>query len=186
MPTQQDAVAAARAHRRAHGAEILADFAALLAMPNVSRDVADVTANAEAIAASFRKRGVDVDVVSEGGAGPVVVGDIAGGAQGTIGLYVHYDGQPVEPGDWTFPPFTPTLCTAPLTAGGTPRPLPAAGEPIDDDWRLYAHDIAGSIGSAQPGGPSLGYRPVAKKAGQAGRCRHGQQGGADRLGCHDP
>ena len=41
-------------------------------------------------------------------------------------------------------------------------------------------------GAAQTRRAPLGRRPVGKQAQQAGRRRHGQQGGADRLGHHDP
>ncbi len=141
MSTPPQAVAAARAHRRAHGADILAEFASLLAIPNVSRDLDDVRANADAIVAAFTKRGVAVEAVALDGAGPVVLGEIAGPGP-AVGIYVHYDGQPVEPDDWSFDPFTPTLCTAPVAAGGRPRELPGRGEDIDDEWRLYARSAA--------------------------------------------
>jgi acetylornithine deacetylase/succinyl-diaminopimelate desuccinylase-like protein len=139
---QTDAVAAALRHRRGHEAEILAEFAALLAMPNVSRDVGAVRRNAEAIVGAFAARGVGLEAVSIGGAGPVIVGGIDVGASRSIGIYVHYDGQPVEPDDWTFPPFTPTLCTGPVRDGGEPRPFPAPGEAVEGDWRLYARAAA--------------------------------------------
>jgi acetylornithine deacetylase/succinyl-diaminopimelate desuccinylase-like protein len=51
---------------------------------------------------------------------------------------VHYDGQPVDPKNWTHPPFEPTLYTRAIEAGGQPRPLPRDGESIDPEWRLYA------------------------------------------------
>ena len=41
-------------------------------------------------------------------------------------------------------------------------------------------------GAAQTRRAPLGRPPVGKQAQQAGRRRHGQQGGADRLGHHDP
>jgi acetylornithine deacetylase/succinyl-diaminopimelate desuccinylase-like protein len=59
------------------------------------------------------------------------------GATRTIALYLHYDGQPADTSEWTFGPWTPTLTTAPLEAGGTPRPFPADGEAVDPEWRLY-------------------------------------------------
>ncbi len=60
------------------------------------------------------------------------------GAERTLGLYVHYDGQPVVESRWTWPPWSPTLASAALEAGGERLPLPAEGEPIDPEWRIYA------------------------------------------------
>ncbi|MCH7892221.1 MAG: hypothetical protein IH921_12030 [Gemmatimonadetes bacterium] len=43
----------------------------------------------------------------------------------------------MDPTRWTFGPWTPTLTTAALEAGGTPRAFPEPGEAIDPEWRLY-------------------------------------------------
>ena len=75
----------------------------------------------------------------DGDAPPIVFGRLdAPGAARTLALYVHYDGQPVEPSEWRHDPWTPTLYTRAMEAGGEPRPLPKAGEPVDPEWRLYA------------------------------------------------
>jgi hypothetical protein len=55
-----------------------------------------------------------------------------------LGLYAHYDGQPVTPADWTTPPFEPTL----VGPDGATVPLPAPGAPVDDEWRLRARAAA--------------------------------------------
>jgi acetylornithine deacetylase/succinyl-diaminopimelate desuccinylase-like protein len=140
------ALAAARAHREAHGAAILRDFAELLALPNVASDAAGIRANAAAIAAALARRGVRVEVLGLPGAPeapPVVYGELpAPGATRTLLLYVHYDGQPVDEARWSQPPWRPTLYTRAIEAGGTPRPLPGDGEAIDPEWRLYARSAA--------------------------------------------
>ena len=136
------AVAAARSHRDAHGHDIVAEFASLLALPNVSRDLADVRANASAIRGMFERRGVDVDVVDMPGVAPLVLGRLDVGADRTVGFYVHYDGQPIDPAEWTYPPFEPTLCSAALSDGGTPLPLPGQGQEIDGEWRIYARSAS--------------------------------------------
>jgi acetylornithine deacetylase/succinyl-diaminopimelate desuccinylase-like protein len=144
------AVAAARAWRDAHGAEILAGFADLLRRPNVASDAAGIRANAEAIAAAFRVRGAEMELLTlpdAPEAPPVVFGELAAQGDGeadgasaapTLVLYVHYDGQPVDAAKWTHPPWQPTLLTAALEAGGVPRPFPGPGEAVDPEWRLYA------------------------------------------------
>jgi len=133
----QSGVEAARHYREEHGARILRDFVELLRIPNVASDTENIRRNAETLAAEFGKRGAEMKVL--GNAPQVVLGRLdAPGATRTLGIYVHYDGQPVQEELWTHPPFEPVLLTRALEDGGTARPLPADGEPIDPEWRLYA------------------------------------------------
>ena len=139
-----EAVAAARAWRDAHAPEILADFARLLALPNVASDRDGIRANARAIAGELERRGFAVEIAAPPGAPeapPVVFAELPAevpGAERTAVLYAHYDGQPVEVERWTNPPWSPTLYTRAIEAGGERRPLPAPGEAVDPDWRIYA------------------------------------------------
>ncbi|MFG0258499.1 MAG: M20/M25/M40 family metallo-hydrolase [Phycisphaerales bacterium JB043] len=73
-------------------------------------------------------------------AAPIVFGSLTSpGATRTIALYIHYDGQPVDPEMWqTGDPFEPALYTDAIDKGGIRIPMPDAGEPVDPDWRLYA------------------------------------------------
>ena len=138
-PPFQDGVSAARDWRAAHGPAIVRDFADLLRLENVSSDRAGVRRNAQAIAERFTARGVRVSVEELEGANPIVLGRLqVEGAARTLGVYVHYDGQPVVPERWSDPPFEPTLRTAAIEAGGERRALPEDGEAIDPEWRLYA------------------------------------------------
>jgi acetylornithine deacetylase/succinyl-diaminopimelate desuccinylase-like protein len=128
-----------RAYRRRHAAKVLSDFAALLALDNVTGDVPALHRNAAAIAEAFTARGARMQVVGHDGVAPVVVGRLdTDPALPTVGVYVHYDGQPVGSGHWRTPPFEPTLCTP----DGRAIPFPTAGDLIDDDWRIYARAAA--------------------------------------------
>ncbi|MEZ5332440.1 MAG: M20/M25/M40 family metallo-hydrolase [Thermoanaerobaculia bacterium] len=132
-------VEAVRAWRVEHGAAVLRDFVELLAIPNVASDSTDIGRNAQHIVDALTARGVAAELWTVEGAPPVVYGRLdVEGAERTLGLYVHYDGQPVDADRWTSPPWEPTLYTAALEEGGAPRPLPEDGEPIDPEWRLYA------------------------------------------------
>ena len=136
---QHAAVEAARQYRAAHAAEILEDFGELLAIPNVASDSAGIHRNAEYLRDVFEARGVVIEILKIPGAPPLVYGEIrTPGATRTLGIYVHYDGQPVDPSRWTHDPWTPTLYTASMEQGGVPRPFPAPGEPVDPEWYLYA------------------------------------------------
>jgi acetylornithine deacetylase/succinyl-diaminopimelate desuccinylase-like protein len=138
LAAQSGPDAAAR-YRDANGPRILRDFAALLALPNRARDTADVEMNAAYIRDQLQAAGVRAELLRVDGAPPVVYGALTvPGATRTLGIYVHYDGQPVDAKAWKHPPFAPTLYTAAMEAGGKPRPMPGDGETIDPEWRLYA------------------------------------------------
>ena len=133
------AVEAARKYRSEHGARILREYAQLLAIPNVPNDPEGLRRTAESIRRELVGRGADVELLELPGVPPIVLGKLdAPGARRTLGVYVHYDGQPVDPERWTHPPFQPTLYDAPVESGGKPIDFPAAGEPIDAEWRIYA------------------------------------------------
>jgi acetylornithine deacetylase/succinyl-diaminopimelate desuccinylase-like protein len=72
-----------------------------------------------------------------------VVGSIGSpAATATLGVYVHYDGQPVEPANWAHPPFSATLLDGPLHEGGRVISPPEEGEEIDPEWRVYARSAS--------------------------------------------
>ncbi len=134
-----EAVRAARSFRERNGAAILGGFAALLAIPNTPGHPEGLARNAEQLRERFAARGVETEIWTADGAPPVVYGRIGvRGARRTIGIYAHYDGQPVDEARWTNPPFEPALYSAPIEAGGVRRELPAAGQAIDPEWRIYA------------------------------------------------
>ncbi len=139
QPAQRRAIEAAKAHREKFGYRILAEFAELLALPNVARDLPEMRINAAHIRDELIRRGIEAELWSIDGTPPVVFGSLdVEGASRTLGIYVHYDGQPVDPGEWVNPPWQPTLYTAALEKGGRPRAWPEAGEAIDPEWRIYA------------------------------------------------
>ncbi|MCZ6507489.1 MAG: M20/M25/M40 family metallo-hydrolase, partial [Acidobacteria bacterium] len=128
-----------RAHRRANEAQILAFFAEFLAIPNVASDLPNIERNAAFIQAALEARGATVELWRQAGVPPIVYGELpAPGATRTLGVYMHYDGQPVVPEQWAQSPWQATLYDAPLEAGGRPLALPAPGQATDPEWRLYA------------------------------------------------
>ena len=151
---QRSAVDVARAYREAHGAEILRDFSELLAIPNVARDSAGINANAAYIRDRLATVGVESRLLRLPGVPPIVYGEISvPGATRTLGVYVHYDGQPVDSSRWTNAPWTPVLYDGALEAGAGRRPFPEPGEPIDPEWRIYARsagDDKAPIGALLP------------------------------------
>lgn len=137
MPRHSGAIA--RSFRDQHGWEVLAGFGSLLRLPNVTGDVRALRVNAEELKRRFGERGATIEVVELDGASPVVVGALrTSNPTATIGVYVHYDGQPVDASLWSFDPFAAALTTGPIHEDGQARAYPEAGEGIDPNWRIYA------------------------------------------------
>lgn len=135
----QSGVDAAREYRRAHGAEILAGFAELLRIPNVAGDSENIRRNAVTIMEALTARGAEMQLLELPGASPIVHGTLpAPGASRTLGIYLHYDGQPVNEARWTSGPWEPTLYDRAIEDGGQPIAFPEPGDVLDPEWRLYA------------------------------------------------
>ncbi|MDP2955051.1 MAG: M20/M25/M40 family metallo-hydrolase [Longimicrobiales bacterium] len=129
----------ARAWREAHEPALVREFAELLSFPNVARDSVDIRRTAVYIRDQLVAVGVPAELLEVPGAPPVVYGTLTvPGATRTLGLYVHYDGQAVNPDEWTHPPFQPTLYSRSMEAGGAPIALPRDGDAVDAESRLYA------------------------------------------------
>ncbi|HET7845096.1 MAG TPA: M20/M25/M40 family metallo-hydrolase [Xanthomonadales bacterium] len=101
---------AVRAWRSENEARLLDEFTALLAIPNVATDTANIGRNADAIAKLMEARGLAPRILpGVDGSPPAVYGEWrVPGAKRTLMFYAHYDGQPVDPAKWTTPPWQPT------------------------------------------------------------------------------
>ncbi|MFQ5436639.1 MAG: M20/M25/M40 family metallo-hydrolase, partial [Anaerolineae bacterium] len=64
------------------------------------------------------------------------------GASKTVVVYMHYDGQPVNPENWLTPPWQPTLLDKPREQGGREIDLSKVTAPIDGEARLYARSAS--------------------------------------------
>lgn len=132
-----------RAYRVAHEAQIMQEFITLLALPNVAADTENIRKNAEHIVALLQRRGIATQLLQVENAPPVVYGEwLTPGAQRTLVIYVHYDGQPVDPQQWRTAPWQPALFDKPLEQGGQEislSPMPAKFAP---EARLYARSAS--------------------------------------------
>ncbi|MGI8918997.1 MAG: M20/M25/M40 family metallo-hydrolase [Pyrinomonadaceae bacterium] len=134
------------AYRRAHERQIIAEFARLLEFPNVASDSQNIRRNAELVREMMQRRGLSPRLLETASktAPPAVYGEWkTPGATHSLIFYAHYDGQPTDPKQWTETlPWQPTWRSAALESGGKIQPLPAEGEPINPEWRLYARSAA--------------------------------------------
>jgi acetylornithine deacetylase/succinyl-diaminopimelate desuccinylase-like protein len=140
---------AARTYREGHEAQILREFTGLLALPNVASDRANIARNAQRLMEMLRARGATTQLLEVEGGPPSVYGEIAvPGATRTIILYAHYDGQPVDPKQWTGGgPFTPVLRDKALYQGGRDIAFPTDGQRVDGEARIYARSASDDKGS---------------------------------------
>ena len=130
-----------RDYRRAHERQILDEFTQLLAIPNVASDHSNIRRNAEFILAMMQRRGLHPQLLEAKSkeTPPAVYGEWkTSGATHSVIFYAHYDGQPVDPKQWTAsPPFQPTWRSAAMESGGSVVTLPTDGK-INPEWRIYA------------------------------------------------
>ena len=136
----------AREYRRANEHRILREFAALLSLPNVASDAEGIGRNAARLVEMMNGRGLKPRLLEAAtkGAPPAVYGEwLTPGAKSTVVFYAHYDGQPTDPRKWTGTrPWEPALRSAALDRGGALLPMPADGEAINPEWRLYARSAS--------------------------------------------
>ncbi|CAN5316099.1 M20/M25/M40 family metallo-hydrolase [soil metagenome] len=140
IPSTERAVEATRSYIAASGDSVMRELFALLAVPNVAADSANIGRNADLLMEMLRRRGATARLL-EGAGPPAVYGElITPGATRTVVFYAHYDGQPVVPSDWATGPWEPTLRSGVLGAGAPVVRIPSGRTP--DDWRIYARSAS--------------------------------------------
>jgi len=135
-----------RGYRRANERQILQEFMELLAVPNVASDQQNIRRNAEFIAEMMKRRGLTPRLL-EGptpNTPPAVYAEIkTPGAQRTLLLYAHYDGQPTDPKQWTgTQPWQPAFRAGSLETNAQILPAPAEGSAFNPEWRIYARSAS--------------------------------------------
>jgi len=136
-----------RNHTTQHAANIINEFSEFLALPNVAAQPDGQQKTAAFIMTMMQKRGIQsVQLLnaSTAGAPPAVYGEVmVPGAKQTLIFYAHYDGQPVNPAQWTkgLDPFKPTLYSDAIDKGGSNLSFPTDGK-YQKDWRIYARSAS--------------------------------------------
>jgi acetylornithine deacetylase/succinyl-diaminopimelate desuccinylase-like protein len=104
-----------------------AEYLDALRIPNVPAEPRDIQRNAEFLVQAFERRGFNVKLVTNTAGRPVVLAELAPRAElPTVLFYIHYDGQPVVPAEWSqADPFVPVV-----------RRRGAAG-----DWQDVSEDV---------------------------------------------
>jgi acetylornithine deacetylase/succinyl-diaminopimelate desuccinylase-like protein len=122
---------------------IVGELVELLSIPNVAADRDNIRRNADHLRSLFLKRGFSVEVLETGG-NPLVFAELrVPGATRTLLFYAHYDGQPVDPGEWSQPsPFVPVLRTRRLEDGGSEIAEFRSLTSLPGEARLYARSAS--------------------------------------------
>ena len=134
-----------RDYRRANEPQIVKEYLSLLAIPNVAADTPNIRRNAEFIAEMMKQRGLTPRLL-EGptpNTPPAVYAEVTTpGAERTLLLYAHYDGQPTDPKQWTgTQPWQPVFRSAALEANGQ-IVTPTEGTALNPEWRIYARSAS--------------------------------------------
>ncbi len=145
LPAEPAAVAdQVREWRQDHEQEIIDGFAELLRLPNVASDTVNIHRNAEAIRGLLKQRGFDVRLLEVPGSPPAVYAErLTPGAEKTLMIYVHYDGQPVNAADWASDPWEPVMRDGLVEQGGRQVPMKT---PFDPEWRIFARSAGDDKG----------------------------------------
>lgn len=120
--------------------QIVDQFAELLSIPNVASDSVNIRRNADYISAMLAEVGMQVELLELEGSNPVVYAEkmvpVASKTimTKTIMIYIHYDGQPVNPDDWASDPWTPVMRTDMVENNGQVVPMKA---PFAPEYRIF-------------------------------------------------
>ena len=129
--------------RNENSTAIVRELSDFVALPNLASDRPNIERNAQHLLGLLRRRGIEGRLLEESGSPPAVYGELQSpGARHTIVFYAHYDGQPVDPAQWTGAPWTPVLRDKSLEQGGREIPIPASGTAIPDEARLYGRSTS--------------------------------------------
>ena len=143
---QSQTVEKVREYRQQKEVEILSEYLSFLKIPNVASDLPNIKRNAEYLVREFEKRGAEMELLTltdQPDVPPVVFGELkAPNAKRTLIIYVHYDGQPADPKNWTHDPWEPTLYSGSMQEGGEPIALPEPGGKVNPEWRIYGRSAS--------------------------------------------
>jgi acetylornithine deacetylase/succinyl-diaminopimelate desuccinylase-like protein len=140
--TTQETVTQVRAWRVEHERQILLGLFDFLAIPNVASNGGDIQRNAEALTRMFEHQRFAPEIIPTGGSPLVVAERRMPNARRTLTFYFHYDGQPVDPSEWTYEaPFKPVIVAAHEPAGRTIT-LTTWQDRIDPEWRVYGRSAS--------------------------------------------
>lgn len=121
---------------RVENEQLIVDrFVSLLSIPNVALDTENIRRNAGHIMDMLDQAGMHTELLELDGANPAIYAErLVEGADKTVLIYIHYDGQPVNPNDWASDPWSPVMRDDMVENNGKEVPIKA---PFNPEWRLF-------------------------------------------------
>lgn len=127
-----------------------AEYLELLRYPNVARAPADIVRNAERLQAAFEQRGFRTRQMQNSAGRPALIAELGEASAGlpVVMFYLHFDGQPVIPEEWSQPdPFEPVVKRRAATGDwGAVGPEALQAQPLDHELRVFARAAADDKG----------------------------------------
>lgn len=126
-----------------HTIDQIVDFVSL---PNDANDLADINRNIFWLEKEFAQRGFNTSVLPTSGA-PLFFAALPQ-KQGlkTILLYMHFDGQGVDPAKWDQADPYQVVLKSPDREGWQERPFTDINDSIPSDWRLFGRSTSDDKG----------------------------------------
>jgi acetylornithine deacetylase/succinyl-diaminopimelate desuccinylase-like protein len=122
------------------------EYLALLRLRNVPDVPADMVRNADFLERAFQRRGFRTGLVDNPAGRPAVIAEFDGEDAGApiLMFYLHYDGQPVIPADWSQPnPFEPVVRQRDAEGQWTDVSADALqAQPLDPELRVFARSAS--------------------------------------------
>lgn len=123
----------------------IGEYLELLQQPNVANVPADIVRNAEFLRSAFERRGFRVQFLDNAAGRPVVLADfrVHDATLPTLLFYVHYDGQPVIPREWSqASPFEPVVRRRAAAGWSDVSADALQAQPLDHELRVFARSAA--------------------------------------------
>ena len=122
-----------------------AEYLDALRIPNLPVEPANIQRNAEFFSRAFERRGFETRLVTNPAGRPVVLAELAPRpGLPTLLFYIHYDGQPVVPAEWSqADPFVPVVRRR--NAAGEWQDVSAdalQARPLDPELRVFARSAS--------------------------------------------
>jgi acetylornithine deacetylase/succinyl-diaminopimelate desuccinylase-like protein len=129
-----------------HVDESFADLYDFLSLPNDAHLPEQVQVNLDWVKAAFERQGFETRVLPTPGPPLLLAERLTAGAERTVLVYLHIDGQPVDPAEWDQYPFSPTLK---VLEGEDWRAIEwsrLTTAERDPDWRVFARSSSDAKG----------------------------------------
>lgn len=142
LADERSLAALADQHYEKNVRSMLAEFDALLALPNHAGKREDMERNLVALEGLLARRGLKTRRLDAPGAVPALYGELpTDPKKPTVLWYAHYDGQPIGSSGWDTAPFEPILDRKGERAKLADALTTLSTVP-DDAWRIYARSAS--------------------------------------------